>query len=156
MMPTDLPYRPCVGVMLINPEKHIFVGERIDTPDAWQMPQGGIDEGEDPLEAALRELVEETGIPSTSVEVVDRTSDWLTYDLPPQLLGKVWKGKFRGQKQLWYLLRLNGEESLIDLQTEHPEFARWKWSDKVSLVEEIVPFKKEIYEKVVSSFEQHL
>ncbi|WP_417258405.1 RNA pyrophosphohydrolase [Celeribacter sp.] len=154
--PNTLPYRPCVGVVLINNAGKVFVGERIDTPDAWQMPQGGIDEGETPREAALRELWEETGLEASSVEIVSETSDWLTYDLPDTLLGKVWKGKYRGQKQLWVLMRLTGTDADINIDTDHPEFSKWKWSDSTSLVNDIVPFKRHIYENVVREFSQHL
>ncbi|WP_417269083.1 RNA pyrophosphohydrolase [Celeribacter sp.] len=154
--PNTLPYRPCVGVVLMNDAGKVFVGERIDTPDAWQMPQGGIDEGETPREAALRELWEETGLEATSVEIVSETSDWLTYDLPDTLLGKVWKGKYRGQKQLWVLMRLTGTDADINIDTDHPEFSKWKWSDSTSLVNDIVPFKRHIYESVVREFSQHL
>ena len=154
--PNTLPYRPCVGVVLMNDAGKVFVGERIDTPDAWQMPQGGIDEGETPREAALRELWEETGLEASSVEIVAETSDWLTYDLPNTLLGKVWKGKYRGQKQLWVLMRLTGTDADINIDTDHPEFSKWKWSDSTSLVNDIVPFKRHIYENVVREFSKHL
>ncbi|MCA0042031.1 RNA pyrophosphohydrolase [Celeribacter litoreus] len=148
----SLPYRPCVGVMLLDPEGRIFVGERKDTNGAWQMPQGGIDPGEEPQEAALRELWEETGVTEDKVSVVGQTSEWLTYDLPDHLLGKIWNGKYRGQKQLWIVLRFQGADSDVNLETEHPEFGRWKWSNAVDLVEEIVPFKRDIYEQLVSEF----
>ena len=152
----ELPYRPCVGVVLINAEGQVFVGERIDTPDAWQMPQGGVDDGEDPQEAAFRELWEETGVGRDAVELIDRTEDWLTYDLPAHLLGKVWKGKYRGEKQLWFLMRLTGSEALINLNTDHPEFSRWKWSTSDALVAEIVPFKKDIYAVITREFAAYL
>ncbi|RPE63108.1 putative (di)nucleoside polyphosphate hydrolase [Pacificibacter maritimus] len=154
--PNTLPYRPCVGVMLVNASGHIFVGERIDTPNAWQMPQGGIDEGEDPQKAALRELWEETGVDPKIVTIVAKTSEWLTYDLPDHLLGKVWKGKYRGQKQLWFLMRFNGVDNDIAIDTEHPEFSKWKWSPATDVVREIVPFKQEIYDAVIAEFEAHL
>jgi putative (di)nucleoside polyphosphate hydrolase len=154
--PNTLPYRPCVGVMLMNANGHIFVGERIDTPGAWQMPQGGIDEGEQPDEAALRELWEETGVNPAHVSILAQTADWLTYDLPDHLLGKVWKGKYRGQKQLWFLLRFNDSDDKISIASEHPEFSHWKWSAPSNLIQEIVPFKRHIYEAVVSEFAPHL
>jgi putative (di)nucleoside polyphosphate hydrolase len=154
--PNTLPYRSCVGVMLMNKEGGIFVGERIDTPGAWQMPQGGVDKGETPDKAALRELWEETGVDPEHVDVLAQTADWLTYDLPDHLLGKVWKGKYRGQKQLWYLMRFNSTDDKISIASEHPEFAQWKWSTPSSLVAEIVPFKKHIYEAVVAEFAPHL
>ncbi|NIY79232.1 MAG: RNA pyrophosphohydrolase [Rhodobacteraceae bacterium] len=158
-MSTDfstLPYRPCVGVMLLNDKGQVFVGERIDTPGAWQMPQGGIDPGEMPQEAALRELWEEIGLTADQVEVVAQTSDWLTYDLPDHLLGRVWKGKYRGQKQLWFVLRLTGPETAINIETDHPEFGQWKWSTSAELVSDIVPFKRDIYEALVAEFSGHL
>lgn len=151
-----LPYRPNVGVMLINGDGMIFVAERIDTPGAWQMPQGGIDKGEDPETAAVRELEEETGVAPDAVEIVARTADWLTYDLPPELLGKIWKGKYRGQKQHWYLMRFNGDDSMITLETDHPEFSAWKWVSADELVGGIVPFKRAIYEALVEEFAPHL
>lgn len=154
--PNSLPYRACVGVMLINQSGDIFVGERIDTPGAWQMPQGGIDKGEEPDVAALRELWEETGVDPEHVTLLAQTTDWLTYDLPDHLLGKVWKGKYRGQKQLWFLLRFNSTDDKISIASEHPEFAQWKWSPATDLVNEIVPFKKHIYEAVVAEFAPHL
>lgn len=151
-----LPYRPCVGIMLLNAEGQIFVGERIDTPGAWQMPQGGIDPGEAPQEAALRELWEEIGVNADCVEIVAQTTDWLTYDLPDHLLGKVWKGQYRGQNQLWFLLRFKGDDDKIDIATEHPEFSQWKWSNKTDLLSAIVPFKRTIYAALVSEFSAHL
>ncbi|MBU2866084.1 RNA pyrophosphohydrolase [Pacificibacter marinus] len=154
--PTSLPYRSCVGVMLMNKDGDIFVGERIDTPGAWQMPQGGIDAGEDAKEAALRELWEETGVDPEHVDLLAQTSNWLTYDLPDHLIGKVWKGKYRGQKQLWFLMRFNSTDDKISIASEHPEFAQWKWSAPTNLVAEIVPFKKHIYEAVVAEFAPHL
>jgi putative (di)nucleoside polyphosphate hydrolase len=142
--------------MLMNKDGDIFVGERIDTPGAWQMPQGGIDKGEDAQEAALRELWEETGVDPEHVDLLAQTSDWLTYDLPDHLLGKVWKGKYRGQKQLWFLMRFNSTDDKISIASEHPEFAQWKWSAPTNLVAEIVPFKKHIYEAVIADFAPYL
>jgi putative (di)nucleoside polyphosphate hydrolase len=153
---SSLPYRPCVGIMLLDAQGRIFVGERIDTPGAWQMPQGGIDDGEEPQEAALRELWEEIGVTSDLVEVLGHTTDWLTYDLPDHLLGKVWKGKYRGQKQLWFLLRFKGMDKDIVIETDHPEFSHWKWTDAAGLVSDIVPFKRDIYEALVAEFNGHL
>ena len=153
---SSLPYRPCVGIMLLDADGRIFVGERIDTPGAWQMPQGGIDPGEDPQDAALRELWEEIGVESDLVEVISHSGDWLTYDLPDHLLGKVWKGKYRGQKQLWFLLRFKGADAQIDIATEHPEFSQWKWTDSQSLIADIVSFKRAIYSEVVREFAAHL
>ena len=145
-----LPYRPCAGIMLINDQGQIFVGERIDMPGAWQMPQGGIDEGESHEAAALRELEEEIGVRANNAEIIKQTEDWVYYDLPDHLLGKVWGGRFRGQKQRWFLIRLNAEDSVINIETEHPEFSRWKWTDAASLLSEIVPFKRPVYEVVVA------
>jgi len=147
------PYRPCVGVMLINAEGRIFAGQRLDSPvAAWQMPQGGIDEGEKPRKAALRELAEETGIAPDLVEPIAKSSDWVTYDLPPDLLGRVWGGRYRGQKQRWFLLRYLGRDDQIDIATEHPEFSEWRWVTADEMIAAIVPFKREVYQKVVAEF----
>lgn len=152
----DLPYRPCVGVCLIDGRGHVFAGERLDTPGAWQMPQGGIDPGETPRQAGLRELEEEISVPASAVEVLAQTVDWLTYDLPPQLLGKVWGGRFRGQKQKWLLARLTGGDEAIRLETAHPEFGRWQWMRPDDLLGAIVPFKRDIYASVFAEFRPHL
>jgi putative (di)nucleoside polyphosphate hydrolase len=154
-----LPYRPCVGVMLINADGLIWAGQRIDAPagvTAWQMPQGGIDEGEKPRDAAFRELWEETGISKDMVTLVDKTEDWVTYDLPPELLGKVWKGKYRGQKQKWFLMRFDGPEDAIRIDSDHPEFSRWKWIGAADMIAAIVPFKRTVYEQVVAAFRPHI
>ena len=145
----NLPYRPCVGVMLINPKGHIFTAERLDMPGAWQMPQGGVDDGEEHLEAALRELEEETSVPRSAVTFLKQSADWINYDLPDNLLGKVWGGKYRGQKQHWFLMQFNGSDELINLETEQPEFSHWKWSTREQLIAEIVPFKQAVYQAVV-------
>lgn len=147
---STLPYRPCVGIMLLNAEELIFTAERLDMPGAWQMPQGGVDEGEEHEEAAFRELEEEISVPPNAVKLITHTTDWITYDLPDHLLGKVWGGKYKGQKQKWYLMELTGSEQLINLETEHPEFSRWKWSTPDQLIEEIVPFKRDVYKQIVS------
>lgn len=155
--PETLPYRPCVGVTLINAKGLIWAGQRIDSPfAAWQMPQGGIDDGETPQEAAFRELWEETGVTRDLVEMVDKTKGWLTYDLPPELLGKVWKGKYRGQKQKWFLFRFLGQDDQITIDREHPEFAAWKWIGAEAICAEIVPFKRAVYDAVINSFRPHL
>ena len=153
----DLPYRPCVGVVLVNREGLVFAGQRIDSPSpAWQMPQGGIDGDEKPKAAALRELWEETGVTADLVEFVAKTHGWVTYDLPPELLGKVWGGKYRGQRQKWFLFRFLGSDDQIRIQTEHPEFSTWRWIDVDRMIAEIVPFKRAVYEEVVRSFRAYL
>lgn len=150
---SDLPYRPCVGICLINPAGLIFAGQRRDSPSqAWQMPQGGIDDGENPRDAALRELWEETGISADLVEVLDKTKGWVTYDLPPDLLGRVWGGKYRGQRQKWFLMRYLGRDAQINIRTDHPEFAAWKWIGAQDMLASIVPFKRAVYAQVIAAF----
>ena len=152
-----LPYRRNVGVMLANPAGLVFVGQRIDNDQAaWQMPQGGIDKGESPRDAALRELQEETGVSPDLVTVEAKTSGWVTYDLPHDIVPRIWKGRFRGQKQKWFLLRFHGADTQINLQTEHPEFSAWRWLSPQELVANIVPFKRAVYEQVLSEFGDHL
>lgn len=152
-----LPYRPNVGVMLINADGHVWVGQRSDRhKDAWQMPQGGIDQGEDPRTAALRELEEETGVTADLVDVVAETDGWLAYDLPVDLVPEIWGGKWRGQEQKWFLLRFNGTDDQINIDTDHPEFTNWKWLPGDQLVDNIVPFKREVYARVVDAFRAHL
>jgi putative (di)nucleoside polyphosphate hydrolase len=158
--PASLPYRPCVGIMVLNQAGLIWVGQRTDAPgDAegrgtwWQMPQGGIDENEDPKQAALRELSEETAI--RSVEIIAETQEWLTYDLPPHLLGKAWGGRYRGQRQKWFAVRFLGDESEIDLGepgTPHAEFMTWKWCAPEELPAAIVPFKRDVYVELLRLF----
>jgi putative (di)nucleoside polyphosphate hydrolase len=143
-------YRPCVGVMLLNAASRVFVAERIDTPGAWQMPQGGIDKGETPLEAARRELKEETG--TDRAELIAESRGWLTYDLPPDLAAKLWRGRFKGQTQKWFAFRFLGSDADIDLESHHPEFARWRWAEMPDLPRLIVPFKRRVYEQVVEEF----
>lgn len=150
--PATLPYRPCVGVVLANSAGQVFIAERLDTPGAWQMPQGGIDEGETPLDAAHRELLEETGIGSEDAVLVVEHPDWLTYDLPANLVGKVWKGRWRGQRQRWFLFRFIGDDSAITVDVAHPEFSAWRWASPDDAVAAIVSFKQPIYRAVFSHF----
>ena len=155
--PASLPYRPAAGVMLLNREGRVFVAQRLDsTLDAWQMPQGGLDEGEDAQAGALRELEEETGIAPHLVEILARAPQDLTYDLPPDLVGKMWKGKWRGQRQAWFLCRFTGRDEDVNIATPHPEFRAWKWADPEDLPAMIVPFKKKLYEDVVAAFRDRL
>jgi putative (di)nucleoside polyphosphate hydrolase len=145
------PYRRGVGIVLLDARGRVFVAQRIDTKEiAWQMPQGGIDDGETPRQAALRELHEEIG--TDKARIIGVTRNWLTYDLPPDLQSKVWKGKYRGQKQKWYLMRFTGVDSDIDLETDHPEFSTWKWLPFTHLPRVIVGFKRDIYKQVVAAF----
>ncbi|MDE2404356.1 MAG: RNA pyrophosphohydrolase [Sphingomonadales bacterium] len=150
-----LPYRPCVGVMLVNAAGLAFVGKRIDTQegDFWQMPQGGIDPGEDIDAAAFRELAEETGVQPHHATLVARTRAELLYDLPPEKLGRLWGGKYRGQRQTWLLARFTGADGDIRLDAHHPpEFCEWKWIAPALLPELIVPFKRAVYEAVLAEF----
>ncbi|CAK0744931.1 RNA pyrophosphohydrolase [Azospirillaceae bacterium] len=145
-----LPYRPCVGIMLINRHGKVWVGRRIDAPDAWQMPQGGIDPGETPAMAALREMREEIG--TGAAEIIAETDGWLRYDLPDHLLGKVWQGRYRGQEQRWIAARFLGRDLDINLATNHPEFDAWRWAEIGSLLGMVVPFKRQVYETVIQEF----
>ena len=155
--PRPLPYRPCAGVMLINRSGQAFAGQRIDTTmEAWQMPQGGIDPGEDAEEAALRELGEEIGVGPEHVELIAEAPGEFFYDLPDDLIGKVWKGKWRGQRQKWFLYRFLGEDTDINLATPHPEFMSWRWVEPSELPKLIVPFKQQLYEDVLRAFSCNL
>lgn len=155
-MPNDqqsLGYRPCVGIMLVNMDGKVFVGQRLDNEvEAWQMPQGGIDEGEDAKSAALRELNEETGIVHNDVEIIARAKEEHFYDLPPELIGKLWGGKYRGQRQYWFLARFVGSDADINIETKHPEFREWKWASPETLPDMIVPFKRKLYRDILQEF----
>lgn len=152
-----LPYRPCVGLVVMNAASEVFAGQRIDNPgDAWQMPQGGVDDGETPVQAALRELGEETGIREGSVDVLAETSGWIPYDLPHELVPKLWKARFRGQTQKWFLLKFNGEDTEVNIVQKHQEFSRWAWMKPDELIEKIVPFKMHIYKQVFAEFESKM
>lgn len=148
-------YRPCVAIMLVNLDGKVFVGQRIDNPgsDAWQMPQGGIERGEDPQDAALRELEEETGISPDHVTFLGALDEPLSYDLPEDLQGKLWGGKYRGQSQEWFLMRFHGDDSDINIgRGPHAEFSAWQWLDPEELPDRIVPFKKRVYRIVLEKF----
>jgi putative (di)nucleoside polyphosphate hydrolase len=150
---SDEGYRPAVGVMLLNREGKAFVGQRLDsTLEAWQLPQGGLDPGETPEQGAYRELGEETGIPGHLVEIVARCPTELYYDLPEDLIGKVWKEPWRGQRQTWFLARFLGEDEDVNIATAEPEFRAWKWAEPAELPAMIVPFKKELYARLLDAF----
>ena len=152
----NLPYRACAGIMLANKDGQVFVGQRIDKApegDAWQMPQGGIDKGETPRDAALRELTEETGISPDLVDIIAESAGEHYYDLPPELMGVIWGGKYRGQRQQWFLMRFKGQDSDVHIATEHAEFSKWQWVAPDQLAQLIVPFKRRLYEAVVAEFQ---
>ena len=153
----NLPYRANVGVMVLNKSGDVFVAQRLKHyTNAWQMPQGGIDPGEAPAEAALRELEEETGINSSKVVILSETQNWISYELPANLIPKIWNGQYRGQKQKWFLMRFLGEDTDIDIETEEPEFSAWKWIAPSALPDAIVPFKRDVYVAVLEAFQSHL
>ena len=155
---SDLPfYRPAVGIMLVNPAGLAFIGRRIDMPAglaAWQMPQGGIDPGESPREAAFRELEEEVG--TDKAEILAETQGWLHYDLPTDIASRMWSGRWRGQRQKWFLMRFTGTDADINPATEHPEFDAWEWVEPHRLPELIVPFKRQLYSELLAEFRPHL
>ena len=151
--PSGLPYRAGVGVMLLNAANQVFVGQRLDSSlDAWQMPQGGIDKGEDPRTAAFRELEEETGVPAHLVEIIGESANWLTYDLPDELIGTIWKGRYCGQRQKWFAMRFLGTDADVAIDQHHAEFGAWRWSPVAELPRLIVPFKVRLYTEIITEF----
>lgn len=161
MTPQDiaaLPYRRNVGVMLVNRAGQVFVGQRTDSDvPAWQMPQGGIDAGEDPREAALRELEEETGVPRDLVTVEAETEGWIAYDLPHDIVPRIWNGRYKGQEQKWFLLRFHGTDDQVRIDADdHQEFSQWRWLPPDEVLAQIVPFKRPVYEQVIAEFRDHL
>ncbi len=149
-------YRPCVGIVLIN-NGSIFAGQRLDyKSDAWQMPQGGIEENESPIKAAIRELKEETGIKKKHIKIILESKNWINYDLPKELIPKLWNGKFVGQSQKWFAMEFLGSDSDVNINTKNPEFSKWQWMTKNKLLESIVPFKKRVYENILSQFSAQL
>ncbi|WGW05798.1 RNA pyrophosphohydrolase [Tropicibacter oceani] len=153
-----LPYRRNVGVMLVNAQGHAFVGQRFDSEvPAWQMPQGGIDKGEEPRAAALRELLEETGVSPDLVTVEAETDGWIAYDLPHDIVPRIWKGRYKGQEQKWFLLRFHGTDDQVRIDADdHQEFSEWRWMDADEVLEQIVPFKRGVYEQVIAAFRDRL
>jgi len=151
-----LPYRLGVGLVIINDQLEIFTGRRLDNTKAWQMPQGGIDNNEIPLEAAYREMYEETGIRKSKVTLLKQTKAWYRYDLPQEIQNKYWGGKFRGQSQKWFLFKFIGTEFDINIETKDQEFSDWKWSKKTEMLDSIVPFKRSLYQSVLKDFHLEL
>ena len=147
------PYRLGVGLVIINSKSEIFTGRRLDSTKAWQMPQGGIDDNEIPLEAAYREMGEETGIQKWKVVLLKQSKLWYRYDLPQEIQGKFWGGKFRGQSQKWFLFKFIGINSDINIETKDAEFSDWRWSKKTDMLDSIVPFKKSLYQSVLKDFD---
>ncbi len=154
---SHLPYRRNVGIMLANADNLVFMAQRLDNPGpALQMPQGGIDPGESPQDAAFRELHEETGVSRDLVRLEAQTDDWIAYDLPPDLQPQIWGGKFRGQEQMWFLMRFLGRDAQIDIATAEPEFSTWQWMPLEEVAQRIVPFKRAVYDQVVAAFRPYL
>lgn len=152
-----LPYRKCVGVVLWDGAGRVFTGQRFDSElPAWQMPQGGIEAGEDAKTAALRELVEETGVEAGKVEVLAEAPDWISYDLPVEIVPRIWKGRYKGQTQRWVLMRFQGTDADINIETAHPEFSEWRWLEPPKVLTSIVPFKRDVYEQVFKAFDAWL
>lgn len=150
-----LPYRKCVGIMLLNKNGEVLVGQRIDNKaDAWQMPQGGIDEGEEPEKALVRELEEEIG--TSNMKIIAQASNWYSYDIPDFLIPKFWNGQFRGQTQMWFLAKFLGNDSEININTKEPEFRKWQWANPDILPNIIVPFKRDLYTALLIEFKEHL
>lgn len=148
-----LPYRPAAGIMLLNAEGKAFVGQRLDNMlEAWQMPQGGLDPGEPAEDAAFRELEEETGIARDLVELVAVAPQELFYELPADMIPRMWKGRYRGQRQTWFLMRFTGTDADVRIDTAHPEFRAWKWAEPGELPDMIVPFKRTLYRNVLETF----
>ena len=151
----DLPYRTGVGIVVLNSKNKVFVGKRKDNPfDKWQMPQGGVDPNEPLVAAMKRELEEETSI--KNIKILKEFNQWLEYDLPENLIGKIWKGEFRGQKQKWFIIRFTGEENEININTEYPEFIDWKWIDMILLPDLVVNFKKHVYENILVELKKYI
>ena len=150
-------YRPAVGIIVINHEQKIFLAKRIDSEEyAWQMPQGGIDDGEDIRAAAFRELEEETSIKQDQLEYIAETKDWLFYDFPKEMQTTLWDGKYKGQKQKWFFMRFHADDQEICLDTDHPEFQEWQWVELHSIADHVVPFKKELYQQLIQYIENWL